>query len=150
MFAIEDIKKLYERAHYKNARYEKKIKNSDGDVIEIETRKIEAFLIQSALLEGVLCEIAFKTMGTKLPCVYGKRNKRYGLNSVIDDLYLLKVISDDEFKSLEKFKNARNKYFHTLLKQDPEKLENQLGNEYNNFEKITWDMFEKLEKLYKK
>jgi len=52
--------------------------------------------------------------------------------------------------SLEKFKNARNKYFHTLLKQDPKKLENQLGYEYSNFEEITWGMVEKLEKLYKK
>lgn len=89
-------------------------------------------------------------MGTNFPCVYGKRDKRYGLNSVIDDLYLLKVISDDECKQLEKFKNARNTYFHTLLKQDPEKLESELGKEYNNFKEITWSMVKKLEKLYKK
>lgn len=140
-FEIEDIKLLYKKAEGHNLYY---------DEINEETRKIEAFLIQSALLEGVLCEIAFRTMGTKFPCVYGKRNSRYGLNSVIDDLYLLKVISDDEFNSLEKFKNARNKYFHTLLKQEPKKLEKQLGNEYTNFEEITWKMVEKLEKLYKK
>jgi len=140
-FEIEDIKLLYKKAEGHNLYY---------DEINEETRKIEAFLIQSALLEGVLCEIAFRTMGTKFPCVYGKRNNRYGLNSVIDDLYLLKVISDDEFKSLEKFKDARNKYFHTLLKQEPQKLEKQLGGEYSNFEEITWSMVEKLEKLYKK
>lgn len=141
MFEIDDIKLLYKKAEGHNLYY---------DEINEETRKVEAFLIQSALLEGVLCEIAFKTMGTKFPCVYGKRNNRYGLNSVIDDLYLLKVISDEEFKDLEKFKSARNKYFHTLLKQDPKKLENQLGDEYGNFEEITWGMVKKLEKLYKK
>lgn len=140
-FEIEDIKLLYKRAEGHNLYY---------DEINEETRKIEAFLIQSALLEGVLCEIAFRTMGTKFPCVYGKRNGRYGLNSAIDDLYLLKVITDKEFKSLEKFKDARNKYFHTLLKQDPKQLEGQLGNEYGNFEEITWSMVKKLEKLYKK
>lgn len=141
MFEIEDIKLLYKRAEGNNLYY---------DEINEETKKVEAFLIQSALLEGVLCEIAFKTMGKKFPCVYGKRNSRYGLNNAIDDLYLLEVISDDEFKQLEKFKSARNKYFHTLLKQDPIKLENQLGGEYGNFEKITWRMVKKLEKLLKK
>lgn len=149
MFEIEDIKSTYMRADA-HSKYSRKIKSKITDEVLIATRKAEAFFIQSALLEGILCEIAFKTMGKKFPCVYGKRNNRYGLNNAIDDLYLLKVISDDEFKSLEKFKNARNKYFHTLLKQDPEKLENKLGKEYNNFEKITWDMLEKLEKLYKK
>lgn len=140
-FEIEDIKLLYKKAEGHNLYY---------DDINEETRKIEAFLIQSALLEGVLCEIAFRTMGTKFPCVYGKRNSRYGLNSVIDDLYLLKVITGEEFKSLERFKDARNKYFHTLLKQNPKKLESQLGDEYGNFEEITWGMVKKLEKLYKK
>ena len=148
-FEIEDIKNLYIRAvgHY---RYFEEIKNEKNNEVEIKTRKVEAFLIQSALLEGVLCEISFKTMGHKFPCVYGKRNNRYGLNSVIDDLYLLKVISEDEFNKLEKFKNARNTYFHTLLKQEPAKLENKLGIEYDNFEEITWKMVEKLEKLLKK
>jgi predicted MPP superfamily phosphohydrolase len=141
MFKIDDIKLLYKKAEGHNLYY---------DEINEETRKVEAFLIQSALLEGVLCEIAFKTMGTKFPRVYGKRKNRYGLNSVIDDLYLLKVISDNEFNNLEKFKNARNKYFHTLLKHDPKKLENQLGDEYGNFEEIIWGMVKKLEKLYKK
>ena len=140
-FEIDDIKLLYKKAEGNNLYY---------DEINEETRKTEAFFIQSALLEGILCEIAFKTMGTKFPCVYRKRNHRYGLNSVIDDLYLLKVISDNEFKTLEKFKNVRNQYFHSLLKQDPEKLEKQLGNEYSNFEEITWNMVKKLERLYKK
>jgi len=149
-FEIEDIKRLYERADYKNARYEKKIKNSDGEVIEIETRKIEASLIQSALLEGVLCEIASKISENKVPVIYKKRNNKYGLNSAIDDLYLLKIISDKEFIALDNFRKTRNKYFHGLLKQDPKKLENQLGNEYSNFEEITWSMVRKLEKLYKK
>jgi hypothetical protein len=138
-FEIEDIKLLYTKAVGHNLYY---------DEINEETRKIEAFLIQSALLEGVLCEIAFRTMGTKFPCVYGKRNNRYGLNSVIDDLYLLKVISDKEFKKLEQFKGARNKYFHGLLKEDPGKLEKQLGDEYSNFEEITWKMIERLEEIY--
>ena len=150
MFEIEDIKNIYMRGDA-HSKYHKEIKSEKtGELLEIITRKAEAFFIQSALLEGILCEIAFKTMGKKFPCVYGKRNSRYGLNSAIDDLYLLKVISDTQFKDLEKFKNARNKYFHTLLKQDPKKLENQLGNEYDNFEKITWEMVKKLEKLYKK
>lgn len=140
-FEIEDIKLLYKKAEGHNLYY---------DEINEETRKIEAFLIQSALLEGVLCEIALRTMGHKFPCVLEKRESHYGLNSAIDDLYLLKVISDDEFKSLGKFKNARNKYFHTLLEQNPKDLENQLGDEYSNFEEIAWNMVKKLEKLYKK
>lgn len=77
MFAIEDIKLLYNKAEGHNRYY---------DEIDGDTRKVEAFLIQSALLEGVLCEIAFQTMDNKFPCVYGKRKNRYGLNSAIDDL----------------------------------------------------------------
>lgn len=140
-FGIEDIKLLYKRAEGHNLYY---------DEINEETRKVEAFLIQSALLEGTLSQIAFQVMGNNFPSVYGKRSKRYGLNTVIDDLYLLKEITDEEFKGLERFKNARNTYFHTLLDQDPEKLESLLGDEYSNFEEITWHMVEKLEKLYKK
>ncbi|HED37807.1 MAG TPA: hypothetical protein ENI76_06135 [Ignavibacteria bacterium] len=141
MFEIEDIKLLYKKAEGHNLYY---------DEINEETRKVEAFLIQSALLEGILCEIASKITKNKVPAIHTKRRDSYGLNSAIDDLYLLKIITEKEFIVLDNFRKARNNYFHNLLKQDPKKLENKLGKEYDNFEEITWGMVKKLEKLYNK
>ena len=150
MFKIEDIKNIYMRGDA-HSKYHKEIKSEKtNDLLEVITRKAEAFFIQSALLEGVLCEIASKITENRVPVIYKKRNNRYGLNSAIDDLYLLKIITDKEFIALDNFRKTRNKYFHGLLKQDPKKLESHLGEEYDNFEKITWDMVKKLEKLYKK
>lgn len=137
-FSIIDIKKLFNRAKGHSVYFDK---------LDNEDRKIEAFFLQSALLEGVLCQLAFETMGKSYPCIYGKRSSKYGLSSAIDDLYLLKVINDEEFKILEKFKSARNKYFHTLLSQNINTFKIELGENYNNFEEITWIMIEKLEKL---
>ncbi len=150
MFEIEDIKNIYMRGDA-HSKYHKEIKSAEtGELLEVITRKAEAFFIQSALLEGVLCEIASKITKNKVPLIYEKRKDRYGLNSAIDDLHLLKIITSIEFIALDNFRKTRNKYFHGLLKQDPKKLENQLGDEYNNFEKITWNMVKKLEKLLTK
>ena len=61
MFKIEDIKNIYMRGDA-HSKYYKEIKSEEtGKVLEVITRKTEAFFIQSALLEGVLCEIALKT-----------------------------------------------------------------------------------------
>jgi hypothetical protein len=138
-FEIEDIKRLYTKAVGHNLYY---------DEINEETRKIEAFLIQSALLEGVLCELVSQIAENKVPVIYKKRNDKYNLNNAIDDLYLLKIITEKEFTALDDFRKTRNKYFHGLLKEDPGKLEKQLGDEYSNFEEITWKMIERLEEIY--
>lgn len=111
------------------------------------TRKFEAFLVQVLLIEGLLCELSLQSMGKDFPCVYGKRRTRYGIDNAINDLYLLKIINDEEFKALESYKNKRNDYFHDILRKkfsDLDSLEKDFEEDYLKGEDIIQFLRDKL------
>jgi len=136
---IEDIKRLYLRAHAHS-----KTVSRNGK----ETRHIEAFLLQTALLEGVLANYGLLLLGKRprLSALKGKRRDRYGYDNAINDLYLLGVTKTEEFKKLEQFKNKRNKYIHNLLAENTELVEKEVLKIYKEYEILVWDMIERLEK----
>ena len=137
--SIEDIKRLYIRAGAHSRTRRRKGK---------ETRHIEAFLLQTALLEGVLVSYGLKLLEDKtgLSALKGKRSKWYGYDNAINDLYLLGAINTDEFKKLEQFKAMRNKYIHNLLSEDTEAVEGKVLRIYKEYDGLVWDMIQRLEK----
>jgi len=137
--SIEDIKRLYIRAGAHSRTRRRKGK---------ETRHIEAFLLQTALLEGVLVSYGLKLLEDKtgLSALKGKRNKWYGYDNAINDLYLLEAIDTDEFKKLEQFKAKRNEYIHNLLSEDTEAVEGKVLRIYKEYDGLVWNMIQRLEK----
>lgn len=137
--SIEDIKRLYIRAGAHSRTRRRKGK---------ETRHIEAFLLQTALLEGVLVSYGLKLLDGKahLSALRGKRNKWYGYDNAINDLYLLGAINTEEFKKLEQFKAKRNEYIHNLLSEDTEVVESKVLRIYKEYDGLVWDMIQRLEK----
>ena len=137
--SIEDIKRLYIRAGAHSRTRRRKGK---------ETRHIEAFLLQTALLEGVLVSYGLKLLDDKseLSALKGKRNKWCGYDNAINDLYLLGAINTDEFKKLEQFKAKRNEYIHNLLSENTEVVEGKVLRIYKDYDRLVWDMIQRLEK----
>ena len=133
---FEDIKRLYIRARSHSRTKRKQ---------EQETRHIEAFLILTTVLEGTLVNLALKLLEKQsdLSALYGKRQKRYDYDNVINDLYLLREIDTDEFKKLEKFRMKRNEYIHNLLSEDTEIVENKVIFIYREYRGLVWTMIEK-------
>lgn len=137
--SIEDIKRLYIRAGAHSRTRRRKGK---------ETRHIEAFLLQTALLEGVLVSYGLKLLDGKadLIALKGKRRSWYGYDNAINDLYLLGAINTEEFKKLEQFKAKRNEYIHNLLSEDTEVVESKVLRIFKEYDGLVWDMIQRLEK----
>jgi len=124
---FEDIKRLYSRAGSHSRTRRRKGK---------ETKRIEAFLLQTAILEGVLVNLGLKSLEKKpeLSALKGKRGKRYGYDNAINNLYLMGVINTEEFKQLEKFKAKRNDYVHNLLSENTEIVEDKVLRIYREYD----------------
>jgi len=130
---FEDIKRLYSRAGAHSRTRRRKGK---------ETRRIEAFLLQTAILEGVLVNLGLKSLGknSKLSALKRKREKWYGYDNAINDLYLMGVVKTDEFKKLEQFKAKRNEYIHNLLSEDTEIVEDKVLRIYKGYDQLVSTM----------
>ncbi len=137
--SIEDIKRLYIRAGAHSRTRRRKGK---------ETRHIEAFLLQTALLEGVLVSYGLELLDnmTDLIALKGKRSKWYGYDNAINDLYLLGAVDTEEFKKLEQFKAKRNEYIHNLLSENTDVVEGKVLRIYKEYESLVWGMIQRLEK----
>lgn len=131
--SIKDIKRLYMRAVAHSLTIRRKGK---------ETRHIEAFLLQTALLKGVLVKYGLRLLEGRndLSALRGKRNRRYGYDNAINDLYLLGEVNTEEFKQLEQFKAKRNECIHNLLSEDTEVVENKVLHIYKEYNALVWEM----------
>jgi len=140
--SIEEINSLYNRAEGHNL--------YKGDYEE--THHLEAYLLQTALLEGVLVNYGLRLLEERddLSALKGKRKDRYGYDNAINDLYLLGAITTNEFKELEKFKNKRNQNIHNLLQQGIEAMEKEVKKIYEDYRLLVGDMIHKLEKKLSK
>ncbi len=81
-----------------------------------------------------------------LSALKGKRNKWYGYDNAINDLYLLGAIDTEKFKKLEQFKAKRNEYIYNLLSEDTEVVESKVLRIYKEYDSLVWDMIQRLEK----
>ena len=137
---LEEIQKFNNRArgHYLSS-------NKNG-----ETRHLEAFLLQATLLEGVLTRLGLELLKKRnLTALAGKRNKRYGIDNAINDLYLLGEITSQEFNALEKFKTKRNEYIHDFLSKNAANMEYDTKELYDVNRPLVEVSISKLEKVLK-
>ena len=107
-------------------------------------RKLEAFLLQATLLEGVLTKL--------LKITYQRRQLDYldqtniNLDGTIKSLNLLKVINQSEFHSLDNFRRNRNKIIHHLLDQNYSNLETLSKRYYEDGSDVLLKMIKKLKR----
>lgn len=133
---FDDMRRLYIRA-----RAHSRTEQKEG----IERRIIEAFLLQTAILEGSLVNLGLKMLEKRpdLSALKGKRGKWYDYDNAINDLYLLGEIDTDEFKKLEQFKSKRNEYVHNLLSESAEIMEGKMLRIYREYNVLVWTMIKK-------
>ena len=93
---VEEIWVLYNRAEEYSLYVDEQ-----GD----DSKNLEAFLMLASLFEAVLVSLAITLLDTKnnLSALRGKRDKRYGIDKAINDLYLLGAVDTKEFGLLEQF-----------------------------------------------
>ncbi len=138
--SIEDIQRLYLRAreHYLYKKYPE----------EEPIHKIEAFLLQTVVLEGILVNYGLLLLKSRsdLIALLGKRSGRYGYDNAINDLYLLGVISTAEFKKLDTLKNKRNDFIHNLLSRNLETASKDASQYYRASSVLVSRLLQKLKK----
>ena len=115
-----------------------------------DKRYIEAFLIQSCLLEGILKKFAILTIqknSDNPEKIIKKKIENYNFDTAIDDLYLLKVIQEKEFEALHKYRKDRNHYMHRLIEENFENLNKGLKEAYRRGCPLVKEILEKLKKF---
>ena len=114
------------------------------DSVNKSEKKLEAFLLQSTLLEGVLTQL--------LTVTFQKRRIDYlkqtfnSLNETIRSLHMLIVIDENEFKALNDYKQNRNRIVHRLLDQNYNGIELTARKYYENGTDILLTMIKKLKR----
>lgn len=102
-----------------------------------EEKYLEAFLIQSCVIEGVLKEYAIKKLSSIISqsSVLQKKFKNFEsvkLAKLTDDLFISGKIKKDLYENLNSYRQKRNHVIHHLLEDDDkEKLTKELKRVYN-------------------
>lgn len=87
---------------------------------------LEAFLVQSAYIEGLLKlyadynfwqETKDKIEKSQLLKELNKKLTRYSLNELIEFLFRTKLISEDQKNELNEYRERRNKVLHDLISE---------------------------------
>ncbi len=91
-------------------------------------RYLEAFLIQSCIVEGVIKAYAL----SKLPMneVIQKKFMNFELARILDDLLMTGKIEEKIYKNLSDYKNKRNDVIHNLVLYSEEELKPELIKAY--------------------
>jgi len=113
-----------------------------------EKRYLEAFLIQSCLLEGALKEFTILLIQKELKQsddIVKKKEEKYKFDTVIDDLYIMGAININEFKDLHKYRKDRNRCIHRLIKEDSRNLNRTLKAAYQRGSSLVVNILDKLE-----
>ena len=115
-----------------------------------EKRYLEAFLIQSCLLEGSLKELMILLIKKELKQsddIIKRKEKKYRFDTVIDDLYIMRAINIKEFNDLHKYRKDRNRYIHHLIKKDYRNLNRSLKSVYQRGSSLVVNILKKLERV---
>ncbi|OGZ72956.1 MAG: hypothetical protein A2908_00040 [Candidatus Staskawiczbacteria bacterium RIFCSPLOWO2_01_FULL_38_12b] len=90
----------------------------------LEKRYLEAFLIQSCLIEGVIKSFAYlflKPIFESHPDLKQKSNS-FELARLIDELFMAGKINNKLYENLNKYRKKRNQVIHQILKFKDEKV----------------------------
>lgn len=96
---------------------------------------LEAFLIQSCVLEGILKDYASKKLSSVIieSKLLKEKFENFEFSKIIDILFLSKKIGKDLYESLNIYRRKRNDVIHGLLNHsDKEKLNSELIKVYKS------------------
>ena len=94
---------------------------------------LEAFLIQSCVIEGVLKDYASTKLAPAVErsATLKKKSKGFEFARLLDELLLTGNINRDLYENLSKYKKKRNDIVHNILKHDDKKtLNKELSEAY--------------------
>lgn len=91
-----------------------------------ENKFLEAFLLQSCIIEGVLKDYAsIKLMfAIERSTILKKKSENFQFARLLDELLLTGNINKDLYENLSKYKKKRNDIVHNILKHDDKKILN--------------------------
>ena len=107
-------------------------------------KKLEAFLLQSMLIEGVLAKLLEITFRRRDLNYMKPISRNLSLNETIKDLHLIKVINKREFYMLDTYRKNRNTMIHGLLDKDYKNIEVTSREYYEGGTDILLRMIKKL------
>jgi len=89
-----------------------------------ESKFLEAFLIQSCIIEGVLKDYASTKLAPFLDrsTTLKRKSKNFEFTRLLDELLLTGNINKDLYENLSKYKRKRNEIVHNILKHDDKKV----------------------------
>jgi len=117
---------------------QEEVKNYDYLLKEAETsfyekKYLEAFLIQSCIVEGVLKKYASEKLlsVTSQSVVLKNKFENFEFARLIDELFISGKIKKDLYENLDAYRKKRNNIVHDLLEyEDKEKLDEELKKAY--------------------
>lgn len=113
----ENYKKIPQNV-FENKNYEHLVDQAEGAFLKKEY--LEAFLMQSCIIEGVLKSYASKKL---LPIVsqsaiLKKKFEEFGFARLVDELFIFGKIKKDLYENLNAYRKKRNKIIHYLLEHE--------------------------------
>ena len=115
----------------RNKNYQDLVDLAEGAFLKAEY--LEAFLIQSCIIEGVLKEYAKKKLSSVISqsTILGKKFENFELARFIDELFISGKIEKTLYENLNRYRKQRNDVIHHLLEyEDKGKLTEELKEVY--------------------
>ncbi|HUV80998.1 MAG TPA: hypothetical protein VMW21_00535 [Patescibacteria group bacterium] len=128
----QELKKI-SREVIENKNYEDLVDRAEGAFLKKDY--LEAFLIQSCIIEGIIKDYAFKKI---LPlilqnAILEKKFKSFELARLIDELFISGKIEKTLYEKLNIYRKKRNDVIHGLLEyKDKNKLDEELKGVYES------------------
>ena len=116
-----------------NKNYEHLVNQAEGAFLKREY--LEAFLIQSCIIEGIIKDYAFKKISPLISqsTALEKKFKNFELARLIDELFISGKIEKTLYEKLNVYRKKRNDVIHGLLKyKDKNKLDKELKEVYES------------------
>jgi hypothetical protein len=97
-----------------------------------DKRYLEAFLVQSCLIEGVIRAYAVSKLYLTIigNSVLEEKLKRWELSNLLDALLFAEKIDSALYDELNKYRKKRNEVVHNLLSADDEEINKELKSAY--------------------
>lgn len=103
-----------------NKNYQDLVNRSEGAFLRKDY--LEAFLLQSCVIEGVVKNYAEATLHSELAKsrILKEKFKNFEMARLIDDLFLAKKLTPELHEDLNKYRKKRNEVVHHLLELENE------------------------------
>lgn len=114
-----------------NKNYRNLVNQAEGAFLKREF--LEAFLIQSCVIEGVLknyASVKLSYLSSQSP-IFRNKLANFEVAKLVDNLFAAGKISQTLYENLDKYRKRRNEIIHKLLEyEDKEKLDQELQEAY--------------------